>query len=77
MEGRWAGSRVTNEIMPAFYSPSLGAGTPYQFAATEQKNNALLVGTSAGTYTSMPADLTAETSFSTTSYTISYSVIAQ
>lgn len=76
MEGKYAGVDG-NEEVAHFISPSVGGPTPYQFASTQLDVDALIVGDGTGPYTSMPTDLTSETSLGNTSYRVAFSAVAQ
>ena len=74
MEGSYAGNKILEQKYA--YNVGLGFPTPYQFAQAGMAQDALFVGTS-GEYTSMPADLTTETTFNNTSYRLAFTVVAQ
>jgi hypothetical protein len=55
---------------------ALGFPTPYLFAQANWTNDALICG-SVGEYTSMPLDLSGETTFDGTSYRVAFTIVAQ
>lgn len=74
-EGQYAGFKNTPDAKLALMPSQMGAPTPYQYASCILPSDALI--NQSAYYTSLPADMTADTNLNNTSFRLAFTTVAQ